>query len=358
HEIIDALMASAHRLIPLLVSAAVFTVSVPAACGARERSRGSEPILRCATPEPTRVEADQCRSAVHDFERGAVPRREGGTIRVVVHVLTCEGKGEVPDAQIVAQIDVLNHAYRGSGFRFVLDRVDRTENCGWAYMLPGSTAEREAKTALAVDPEHRLNLYTCRPGSAVLGWAYFPQTFPEADPMHGVAVHWASLPGGGLSPFDGGRTAVHEVGHYLGLYHTFQNGCDGTGDDVDDTPYEATPASGCPEGRNTCDQPGDDPIHNFMDYTDDACMREFTPGQVERMQAVTSQFRPGLFGAANARALPAVSELRFDGSVPNPACDAAVMRFALPRHAHVTLVLRDSDGRRVRTLVHRRFDAG
>src|ERR1044071_2427568 len=111
----------------------IFLLSMAAAAApaqAARSGRAPESVMRCATPEPTRSEAEQCRSAVHDFQRE--PLQHGGTIRVVVHVLTCEGKGEVTDEQIHAQIDVLNDAYRESGFRFALDRVDRTEDCSWA----------------------------------------------------------------------------------------------------------------------------------------------------------------------------------------------------------------------------------
>src|SRR5207249_9119564 len=175
--------------------------------------------------------------------------------------------GNVSDAAIRDQIDALNHGYSGTGFRFALASVDRTENKNWFRMNPGTGVEKQAKQALAIDPAHRLNLYTCNPGHGFLGWAVFPWSAPEDSWWHGVVVHYGSLPGGYLAHYDLGGTAVHEVGHYLGLFHTFEGGCTPPGDEVHDTPFEGRPAFRCAVGRNTCPQRGDDPIPNYMDYT-------------------------------------------------------------------------------------------
>lgn len=195
----------------------------------------------------------------------------------------------------------LNAGYATTGFSFTVVNTTFTNNTSWNSVGSGSFAEKSMKNSLAVDPAHNFNVYACNTlAGGLLGWATFPTMYKgdENNKMHGVVVLGGSLPGGSAFPYDLGDTLTHEAGHYLGLYHTFQGGCKGNGDYVSDTPAEKSAAFGCPTGRDTCDGGGKDPITNFMDYTDDACMNAFTAGQVTRMVTQVGLYRPSLIPSA------------------------------------------------------------
>jgi hypothetical protein len=229
------------------------------------------------------------------------------TIPVYFHVVSkADGTGNIPDSRLDAQIAAMNEHYAGQdspvyrgaaanmSFRFARAGVTRTVNDTWYAAGPGSTAESQMKNALRVGTADDLNFYT-NSGGGYLGWATFPSDYTARPKMDGVVCYWASLPGSNYAPYNEGDTGTHEVGHWLGLYHTFQGGCQGSGDGVSDTPAERTNVFGCPTNNiDTCKSlAGLDPYENFMDYTDDPCMYKFSLGQADRADSMWSTYRNG-----------------------------------------------------------------
>jgi pregnancy-associated plasma protein-A len=224
--------------------------------------------------------------------KGQAPSDFSVTVPVYFHVITDGSLGNVSDADVREQIRALNNGFAGgeggvaSGFTFVLAGIIRTNNPVW-YRLQSGGAEHEMKKALKQGGDGTLNVYSSSAG-AYLGYAYLPEITDTAQAyLDGIVIDWETMPGVSdtwAGEFDEGDTLTHETGHWLNLEHTFFGQCNKNGDFVDDTPPQKSATSGCPEVKDTCPAPGLDPIHNYMDYSDDSCITEFTAGQVQRMR--------------------------------------------------------------------------
>ncbi|HLU68036.1 MAG TPA: pre-peptidase C-terminal domain-containing protein [Kofleriaceae bacterium] len=251
-----------------------------------------------------------------EYEPGAVL-----VIPVVFHVIQrSDGTGYIPEDLLHSQIDVLNEDFQalagtagGGGspgaIRFQLATVDPAGNptTGIEYHTnddwftdPGPGAANSMKNALAWDTTRYFNIYT-NDASGALGYATFPSQ-SAGSVQDGVVLLWTSVgrdaPQGGI--YDQGRTGTHEVGHYLGLFHTFQSGCGsssnpyGTGDLIADTVAHSGPDYECQAASSSCGG-GLRPIENYMNYTPDACMTRFTEEQVNRMRGSLMNYRQDLY---------------------------------------------------------------
>ena len=246
----------------------------------------------------------------NDYTAGGAP------IKVNFHIITDGSKGNVSTTVLNNTISKLNATFGGgeggfnTGISFVLNSVDTWNNRSWYAAKPGSRGEIEMKQTISAiasnNTSNVLNIYTNSPGTymggTLLGWATFPWELAGNPSMDGVVMNNIALNLGGTTSYNAGDVVTHEVGHWLGLYHTFQGGCtgntgyDGTtgqGDVVADTAPEASNASGCPTGRDTCAGNGVDPIDNYMDYSSNGCQVRFTSGQNGRL-VLKSSLRPGL----------------------------------------------------------------
>ncbi len=243
------------------------------------------------------------------------------TIDVVVHVImnTSGSQGAISDALVQSQIDILNEdflALMGTNgangtdlqFQFQLAALDpdgdptsgitRSNNDTW-FDDNGSYWN-----ALAWDPTRYLNIYTNKAGGA-LGYVPFLPADGGGGPGSAadrVVILWSTFgrdaPFG--PPYDQGRTVTHELGHYFGLEHTFNGSCAngsspacyGNGDLICDTNPEGESTGGCPASKSSCGSP--DPISNYMDYSDDLCMEDFTLEQTRRIRCSRENYRVGI----------------------------------------------------------------
>jgi Pregnancy-associated plasma protein-A len=274
---------------------------------------------RCATPHVSRYQITRVDNALAAFRAANAAFRamaEPVTINVQFIHFTVGTEGRITEPQRRTQIEVLNNAYRDHRIQFNYNpaTVVEVENRRWFRMGYGSAAEREAKRNHQVDPSRNLNFYTAGLGDGLLGWATFPWELAGDSERDGVVMLYSTLPGGSTVPYNLGQTATHEVGHWLGLYHTFQGGCDAMGDHIGDTVAHADAIFGKPEEglrHNACDPNQQAPIHNFMNYVDDDWMTHFTLEQGQRIRDQIGTFRSSLLetGASEnmRRALVAIA---------------------------------------------------
>jgi hypothetical protein len=297
------------------------------------------------------------------LESGSAARVLQFTIPVVVHVIHNGepiGTGaNISDAQVISQIQVLNEDFRrivgSNGFNsnpngtdveveFCLakqnpegcvsngiDRVDMSA-VSTTWSGPGGSTDSVLKPATIWDASQYMNMWSVNfADGSLLGYAQFPGGPANTDGVVSNYTYFGSNDAPGVSipgAFNLGRTMTHEVGHYLALFHTFQGGCGGAGDQCNDTPAVDSPNFGCPTNHQSC---GDvDMIENYMDYTDDACMNVFTNDQKARVIAAmtTSANRPNTTTSDKCTPLADVSN---DGSVeinllaPGAACTGEVI---------------------------------
>jgi hypothetical protein len=210
-------------------------------------------------------------------------------------IIAANGEGNISRSVIDNQIRVLNESFSGAtggaqtAFRFKLVAVNKTVHETIFRGCDDNYLEQQMKSWLHRGDKNTLNVYTC--STELLGWASYPVNGVPGSIWDGVVLNYRTLPGGSFAPYNLGDTLPHEVGHWMGLEHTFKNGCSAPGDFVSDTAPEASPAFGCPVGRDTCGRRGPDPVSNFMDYSDDSCMNRFSNGQASRMDRLHQRYR-------------------------------------------------------------------
>lgn len=242
-------------------------------------------------------------------DKASTPRLQDGSVRIRVHVHVItrrDGTGDTTKRQVGRQIDVINKGFRGAGtkagvntpFRFRLASLDRTAKTAW-YNWRFEKDDKPAKRALHQGSFNDLNIYIADLGNTLLGYAFYPTANEDRLFRDGLVVNKESLPGGSFDPYGRGDTATHEIGHWMNLQHTFEGGCKGRGDYVEDTPRQEAGVNvfSCNKRLNTCGGDGRnallDPVHNFMNYTDDKCVDRFTRGQEDRMELSWLAYRAG-----------------------------------------------------------------
>ncbi|KAI5462035.1 hypothetical protein BGZ63DRAFT_506834 [Mariannaea sp. PMI_226] len=203
------------------------------------------------------------------------------------------GQGGFADSVIQQQLLVLNSFYNRIGLFFRLAQAPRR------ILVPGSYLSSWGNPNVKVDLNRQfgvqnpqiLNIYTAGPIPNEAYDSSFPHEYASNPARDGIIINYQYMPGGPAVGYNTGKMLATAVGHWLGLYDTWAGGCSGPGDFVDDTPAQASQPQGCPTGRDTCPQPGLDPIQNLMGGGADECRVQLTNGQYNRIAQQIAQYR-------------------------------------------------------------------
>jgi hypothetical protein len=321
------------------------------------------------------------------------------TIPVVVHVVYRTSSQNISVAQIQSQIDVLNRDFRKLNTdvgKTPAPFVPHVADCMIQFCLAikdpngntttGITRTYTKKTSFSTNDfvkytskggkdawprDKYLNMWVCNLSNGILGYAQFPGGRAATD---GVVINYRAFgtTGAATPPFDLGRTATHEIGHWLNLRHIWGDdggACSGN-DFVDDTPNQGPQYYGCPAfPQITCSNGPDGAMFmNYMDYTDDRCMYMFTNGQSGRMNAILNGVRlpiqssngcfAGSFIVGNPNNTSDPVTFRLEQNYPNPFNPSTSIRFSIPEAGNVSIKIYDISGKVTEELVNSLFSAG
>jgi len=249
----------------------------------------------CATERPSDAVLDIARSSVKQVESGEMLQEANMEwIEIPTYFFIfpkhSSDEGMVYANRIDQQVDYLNKAYEPARIRFakkdaLMLRDDRLHN--------NADLREIGRHRQGGNDYGALNIYVCQLEKGIGGLAHYPVANPGPDAFvrDGVRVTEGVFAGSKNPLYNLGGTVVHEVGHWLSLIHTFEGGCEDK-DGIHDTPPQAAATFGCPAPKNSCPgKPGVDSVSNFMNYADDACKTDWTPGQIVQMRNAWFKFR-------------------------------------------------------------------
>lgn len=254
-------------LTPLRLGAFLLALTAPLTYAAPQKGK-----FGCATEASPEILAAAAEIAAQESSGSIVSVAATIEVDLYFHVVassTSVADGYITDTQLSNQLSVMNSAFAPQSIHFNLRGTDRTINANWA----SDGNELAMKRALRKGTYSALNIYFLKSVGGAFGYCYFPTggASPGSNTFYqdGCSVLSSTVPGGSSTNYNLGQTATHEVGHWFGLFHTFQgSSCTGSGDQISDTPQQLSPTTGCPSGRDSCPSaPGLDPINNYMDYS-------------------------------------------------------------------------------------------